>query len=43
MVEVESSDLLGGSGSMNGGHEAFNNAKLVMNDFGERGKAVLWC
>ena len=32
--------LLGGSDSVNGGHEALNNHKVVVDDLGQRGQAV---
>lgn len=32
--------LLGGRGSVNGAHEAFDDAKFVVDDLGERGEAV---
>lgn len=31
---------IGGSSSMNGGHEAFNNTELIIDDLGERSKTV---
>lgn len=32
--------LLGGGGSVNGGHQTLNDTKLVVNDLGKRGQAV---